>query len=466
MTSYVVNVSIVWLMLILLYYTVLRSTTFFSVNRSYLMVSLLIGLSMPKLIDFYQSFGFQQASSLISAYITLPEMVTRPVTKINYLHEGLFYLYLFGCLISMAKFSNGLLKIWRLYANGIKVLDDKYTLVHTGQRHLPFSFMRYIFLGQNEDKSKLWPAVLNHEMVHIRQMHSIDTVLVELLHCAFWFNPILIFYKKALRENHEFLADDKATQSYSKENYIHLLMQQYLYPTNVAFTHSFFQSQFKNRIKMLYTKKSGSNNLLRYLLAIPLLMASVMVLSSYKQHHVTSINQNLFQVISDTIPAKKQALKKADVRKAEKMKAIPPTKIQSPPPPPPLPKQDEMIFQTVDEMPRFPGCEEGQTKEEKIACSNQKLMEYLFANLRYPEEARKNNIEGKCIVRFVINTKGYLENIELIKNPGGGTGEETVRLVTSMNQMPERWVPGMNQGKKVNVSYTLPVFFKLTDDKK
>ena len=137
-----------------------------------------------------------------------------------------------------------------------------------------------------------------------------------------------------------------------------------------------------------------------------------------------------------------------------------------PPPPPPPPKEPDVaeIFKIVEEMPRFPGCETtGLSKEEKKACADRKLMEYLYSELHYPGIARENNIEGMVVVGFVINSDGSITDIQLLRDIGGGCGEEALRVVREMNNMQERWIPGRQRGIPVRVQFTLPVRFKLAN---
>ncbi len=138
------------------------------------------------------------------------------------------------------------------------------------------------------------------------------------------------------------------------------------------------------------------------------------------------------------------------------------THVAPPPPPPPPPPKEEEIFQIVEQMPRFPGCEDKSTKAEKEKCSQQKLMEYIYANLKYPSIARENGIEGRAVIRFVVDKTGKVSDVKILRDIGGGCGEAAAKVIKSMNNMPKKWVPGRQGGRKVKVYYTLPVIFKLT----
>lgn len=137
-----------------------------------------------------------------------------------------------------------------------------------------------------------------------------------------------------------------------------------------------------------------------------------------------------------------------------------------PPPPPPRPKEPEVaeIFKIVEEMPRFPGCETaGLSIAEKKACSDKKLMEYLYSEVNYPGLARENNIEGMVVVGFIVNADGSISDIQVLRDIGAGCGEEAKRVVAKMNELPDRWIPGKQRNVPVRVMFTLPIRFKLAN---
>lgn len=142
-----------------------------------------------------------------------------------------------------------------------------------------------------------------------------------------------------------------------------------------------------------------------------------------------------------------------------------PAATRTPPPPPPPPPADEPeiveIFKVVEEMPRFPGCEDLTTQAEKKTCSDQKLLAFIYENISYPSIARENGVEGTVVVRFVVNEKGEIAQAEAVRDIGAGCGDEALRVINLMNNMPARWVPGRQRGRAVKVYYTLPVKFIL-----
>ena len=146
--------------------------------------------------------------------------------------------------------------------------------------------------------------------------------------------------------------------------------------------------------------------------------------------------------------------------------AAPTTTAPPPPPPPPPPPAIEVkeIFKVVEDMPRFPGCEDLGSKEERTSCAQNKLLEFIYANIQYPPIARENNVQGTVVVRFVVTETGDVDGIEILRDIGAGCGEEAARIVHLMNNMPQKWVPGRQRGHAVPVYFTLPVKFVLKID--
>ncbi len=122
--------------------------------------------------------------------------------------------------------------------------------------------------------------------------------------------------------------------------------------------------------------------------------------------------------------------------------------------------QDE-IFKVVEEMPRFPGCEEMEDKNEKHNCAQGKMLQYIYSTLQYPSAARVNKVEGTAIIRFIVDIDGSVVDSQIMRDPGEGCGEAALAVVESFNTMENRWIPGKQRGKAVKVQYTLPVKFKL-----
>ncbi|HOY13466.1 MAG TPA: energy transducer TonB [Saprospiraceae bacterium] len=133
-----------------------------------------------------------------------------------------------------------------------------------------------------------------------------------------------------------------------------------------------------------------------------------------------------------------------------------------PPPPLPPPMKEDKPFIFVEQMPRFPGCEDlVASHKEKEACSRTKLLKFVYDQVVYPQIAQETHIEGTVLVQFVVGKEGLVEDIQILRDPGAGLGNEVLKVVKSMNNMKDKWTPGRQQGQTVKVQYTLPIRFKI-----
>ena len=107
-------------------------------------------------------------------------------------------------------------------------------------------------------------------------------------------------------------------------------------------------------------------------------------------------------------------------------------------------EEEQTIFQVVENDPEFPGGVEAMYK-------------FLAQNIKYPQLARENNITGRVYVTFVVEKDGSVSNCKVLRDIGGGCGQEAIRVVKSM----PKWTPGKQRGKAVRVQYNLPVNFSL-----
>jgi TonB family protein len=104
----------------------------------------------------------------------------------------------------------------------------------------------------------------------------------------------------------------------------------------------------------------------------------------------------------------------------------------------------DTVYQTVDEMPKFPGGE-------------QAMFKFIAENVKYPQEAKDKNIAGRVFVNFVVEKDGSVSSATILRGIGGGCDDEAMRVVKSM----PKWTPGKQKGKPVRVSYIIPFMFKL-----
>lgn len=152
-------------------------------------------------------------------------------------------------------------------------------------------------------------------------------------------------------------------------------------------------------------------------------------------------------------------------------------------------QQAEELYKVVEEMPRFPGCEgTNMAAGEMEECAKTQMLEYIYQNLKYPETARKNEIEGVVVIQFVVEKDGRINDAKIVRDIGGGCGDAALHIVNGMNELVSQdtvvifddvtyeeeiritansmnWRPGYQKGKAVRVLYTLPVKYKLSGQK-
>ncbi len=131
------------------------------------------------------------------------------------------------------------------------------------------------------------------------------------------------------------------------------------------------------------------------------------------------------------------------------------------PPPPPVEVEDEVdLYPFVQEMPVFGDCRDLPTAE-RTDCSNQAVLAFIGERVRYPALAQETNVQGTAVIRFVVEKDGSMSNLEIVRDPGAGLGEEALRVVEMMTALDRGWTPGRQQGRTVRVQFHIPVRFQL-----
>lgn len=125
---------------------------------------------------------------------------------------------------------------------------------------------------------------------------------------------------------------------------------------------------------------------------------------------------------------------------------------------------DTTIYVAVEEMPRFPGCEQlDTTASVKQQCASQALLSFMYNNINYPQQAVQEDIEGTVVLSFVVEPDSTISNLGVRKDIGGGCGVEAMRVASQMNDIGVRWSPGKKGGKAVRTQFNLPIRFKIEE---
>jgi TonB family protein len=369
-------------------------------------------------------------------------------------------------------------------------------LVETNESHLPFSFFHYVFVSNKIPLKEEVKEIIDHELCHVKNLHSLDIIALELVHILFWFNPILILYKKALRHAHEYIADATVLERSDIKNYGQILLGQTSSGMEVALANHFFNSQLKNRITMMYQKKSGKGALVKYLAAVPILLLTAFLFSNsvMKENpvHIAFKNDVLSLAVDGDLLQSSQTMEVNTIINSylneEKISMLEANNLLNEIAPQIgflVSVEGEKIIEKIciteykviqdtipydlnneiDQMPMFHGCENNDgTITELQKCANESLMKYLYTEIRYPKMARDQGIQGQVLVQFIVTKEGKIAESKIIRGIGGGCDEEALSIINGMNNIATPWAPGMKDGKSVNIKLTLPINFKLEGD--
>jgi Gram-negative bacterial TonB protein C-terminal/BlaR1 peptidase M56 len=239
-------------MFYLFYLLLLRRETFFVFNRIYLLVALCLSMLMPFLdLSWVMVLPKVELVTTTLAFVG----VEKPGNTIGKELNWVVLTYWVGVVISAVRFF-------------IKIAGVKKQII-LPKNGSAFSFWKTKVIDQTLPDL----AVINaHENIHIKQLHTLDLLLVEVIGIFFWFNPIVYGYRKSLKLIHEYLADEYACNfTESKKQYAMLLFLQNLNARPVLANTFYNASLLESRIKMLQQKKSSHYRLWKYVLCLPLL---------------------------------------------------------------------------------------------------------------------------------------------------------------------------------------------------
>jgi beta-lactamase regulating signal transducer with metallopeptidase domain len=274
---YMLKVSMALVLFYALYRFVFARLTFFHFNRFYILAVSIISFLLP-LIKFpvrTEEFGLIDYSIGINwDQIMQVTAITERTEASGSTIQPLSVLLLIYFTISAFRLFRGIrhfLKIRKSYSNGDIQINQGIRLNIHPNVDSPFTMFRTVYLDRYTYEQDNSP-VIRHEMIHARELHSLDLLLSEII-CAFlWFNPFVFLFKKQMRDNHEFLADRAAhVGENSLITYMQSLSHELTRKYDPAYASYFQSSTLKKRIIMLTNKKSSNSKKWLYLLLIPVL---------------------------------------------------------------------------------------------------------------------------------------------------------------------------------------------------
>lgn len=430
---YILKVNLAIGILYIVYTLFLQRDTFFQSKRICLLLILVFSFIYPFLhfsSDSFHNPAWNEVVRIgISPIYNLQEIIVTTSNQeaswwsINNLYLLLCYIYIIVCIFLLIKMIGqiGVIIFNKLRAEVIYMYGQKIYKIQ-GLKS-PHSFFNWIFMDPENYSEEEINEILLHETTHVRQLHSLDTILSEITYIFCWFNPFIWFLRKEIWMNLEFLADRSVIDSgcETKHYQYHLLHISY-HKAAAKLSNNFNVSPLKKRIFMMNKKKTSNISIIKYALFIPLFLFFMFSNNLMKANNEKNKQREDFAQTDS--PVSQELSEPNDD-----------------------PIKEEEIYTHVEVMPEFPG---GQKS----------LNKWLSENIIYPAEALKEGIEGKVIVQFVITKDGSVKNAKLIRSKNKLLDEEGVRVI---NKMP-KWIPGTQKGKAVPVYFTLPITFKISSD--
>jgi len=260
----------------LVYWAFLRKETFFAINRLFLMLSIPLSFLIPLI-------------NLPSPLKTAPPGEQRhlfvPVSNIQAnsfgLMDMLLVIYLAGAGFFLVRFAYKIAQLFLLIKKNGYQKYGNINLVFIEENSAPFSFFNFFFLNKSKISQHDLLRIIDHELVHINQHHTIDLIIIELLTIVEWFNPFVRPYKSSLKETHEYLADNHViAQGCSRAKYQLLIFEQHVGLKLFEFVNNFNHSLIKRRITMMTKGKSKTWAKSKFLLMIPVICFLVLAFAN------------------------------------------------------------------------------------------------------------------------------------------------------------------------------------------
>lgn len=441
----------------LVYLLFLRKETFFVLNRIYLLGSVCFSILLPFIhFQVYNEMpsimldevtvtatGYQNLLQTVFVYSsTISGEIEKTIQSIGLIR----FIYLLGTAIFFFVFLYRLLQITALIMNNESELKNGIRIIKIDRDTTPFSFFNFVFIDKNHANGSGMKEMLAHEMEHVRQGHSYDVMILELLTIFLWFNPFFWLLKRSIRENHEFLADSGVLKPEVSSAAYRMLLLNSAFLQQPVIANNFNYSLIKIRIKMITKIKSSKTATLKLSMGI-LVTAALFVIFACENNKKPAQDNKVANKQEDVVVKSvvkslesKEAAFKADtnVDSVEIDGKIVYRKQPSLP-------ADEQVFIVVEEPASFQGGDVNSFRD------------WVTKNLKYPIIAVEKGISGKVYVQYAINSKGDVVDVKVVRGVDPSLDKEAIRVISSS----PKWEPAKQKGTKVKQQFTIPIAFQL-----
>jgi TonB family protein len=407
---YAIESSICLALLWAFYEVALKNDTNHRRNRYYLMGSVLFSVVTPLVTVSTPSYPSILPGEGIASLL-LPGPVVTPSGQqgqISWIISSLSLVYFTGMVISAVVYFLTVAGLLKMALTGRR--EGRIIYCDT-ERPVCFSAFGYIFISNMISPGDS-ERMVDHERNHISRLHHLDLVITVAIGIIQWFNPAAHLFRRSLQALHEYEADNACLENGEEPlAYGKLLVSSAFGGITPALSNTFSKkSLLKNRIIMMTRQKSGSRTSLKLLLALP-------------------VAALLFFTFSCN-----QVKKEAEPEKLDPTVGVYDSLLK------------DNVFRVVDQQPIF-----------MDDPSSQKFMEWVYSNVKYPEEAKKLGVQGRVVIRFIVDENGKVIQPEVLKSDNPLLDEAALK---SFDGCPD-WAPGRYKGKPVKVYFTMPITFKL-----
>lgn len=299
------KINLVLILFAAAYYLILRRLTFYVINRVFLVFGILFSTLYPfiDLTDFFHNQNQQIVAFVPELNQKVATMV--PLDFISNYWLWISMLFYVGVLIMAVRLVIQFVSLYRMHKKSspgsiadfeVRILDEPVS---------PFSFWQTVYINPTLHKEKELQTILTHEQIHVKEWHSLDIILAELSVVFYWFNPGVWLMKRAVKENLEYITDEKILKKgIDKKDYQYSLLDASNLIPAVEIVNNFNLADLKKRIKMMNVKRSSKLTLSRYMLVLPVLLLTTLAFTVSKKDikkHLSPITNVISNAVSNGV---------------------------------------------------------------------------------------------------------------------------------------------------------------------
>ncbi len=438
--SYSLQVGVFLIFSTIIYNVFMARERQFVFNRFVILAVVVLSLCAPALLSLNHGstpVSSPHAGAGVDVGAIVEVVSAAGLTPVAAAHENVFctvlvWVYLVGMIFMAVRLLWTVGRLWSVISGAHKINMETCTLVLVpGGRMSPFSWGRYVVMS-DDDYAQSGSQILVHEQCHLACRHWADLLFMELVKILCWYNPAVWMLQNELKDVHEYQADEAVIASGADiRSYQMLLIKKAVGVRFPSLVNSLNHSKLKKRITMMYNQKSSVWGRMRSLALLPAAAAAVLVVS------IPSVASAVSE-ISETRLVEAGVFTPAEAAASAAVESVSDDKVN-----------ESLTFVQTDSRPEFPGGE-------------QALYNFLAENMKYPEKALAEGTEGRVVVQFVVSETGKIVNPTVVRSVSKELDAEALRMI---GLLPD-FVPGSVDGKKVAVTYTLPINFKLSPSDK